>query len=133
MKCSIKRLRALLEDYPRVAIAGGPKAGKTTLTAALELGRRVLETDAVMALGWSESSQNIADEANKHEGPLIVEGVAVPRALRKGMRVDCVVWLDKPHVPLKAGQAAMAKGCKTVLNEWRAANPDVTVVNWEAE
>lgn len=133
MKTTLKRLRAMLEQYPRVAITGGVKTGKTTLVEALELGREVLHTDDLAPLGWSEASAKAAEIVNAHQGPIIVEGVAVPRALRKGMKVDCVIWLGKAHVPLLAGQAAMTKGCQTVMREVQAADPKLLVLPWELD
>jgi hypothetical protein len=121
-------LGRMLEKYPRVAIAGGPKVGKTTavlklastaVPASMKLATtRYFAGDDLIALGWSEASEALAEQVNKHTGPLVVEGVQVPRALRKGMRVDCVIWLSHPHVALTKQQEAMAKGCGTVMREW---------------
>jgi adenylate kinase family enzyme len=104
----------------RIAIAGGPRCGKTTLAAKLGDARH---TDDVMSLGWSEASAEVAawfDAA----GPWIIEGVAVPRALRKwlashpeGKPVDVVYWLGEPFVDLTKGQSAMDKGCSKVWRE----------------
>jgi hypothetical protein len=107
---------ALLERYDRIAIAGGPKVGKSTL--AKMSGRPVVHGDDFIQYGWSESSQILADIVNSGGPSLILEGVQVPRALRKGMRVDCVIWLSHPHVALTKQQEAMAKGCGTVMREW---------------
>lgn len=115
---------------PRLAIVGGPNTGKTT--CALELaGSRtyrdatVRHTDDVIDLGWSEASEEVADWL-MYDGPLIVEGVAVARGLRKWLRrgmkgrpVDRVLVLTQPFVPLPPGQASMAKGVATVLAEVR--------------
>jgi hypothetical protein len=135
MNSTLRRLAAFAESYPRIAITGGPKTGKTTLADRLRpLGRKTFNADDLIDLGWSEASAELAKRVNEHDGPCIVEGVSVPRALRKGMRVDAVLWLDKPHVDLKAGQVAMGKGVKTVMSEWRQANPSAVVVPWsEAE
>ncbi len=113
----------ILAKHQRVAVTGGPKTGKTTLTQHLPC--RVVHTDDAMHLGWSEASAWVAEHVNSLQGPLVVEGVAVPRALRKGMRVDAVVYLEGPHEELTKGQKAMAAGVWTVLKEWRDANPDV--------
>lgn len=134
MKCSIKRLRAFLADYPRIAITGAPSTGKTTLTLKLDDGkRRIFHNDDFKHLEWSAASEHIAKEVNEHEGPCIVEGVTVPRALRKGMRVDTVLWLSKPWKEQKPGQVAMGKGCRTVLNEWLIDNPGVPVFHFEED
>ncbi len=58
----------------------------------------------------------------------VVEGVHVARALRKGLEVDAVVYLTRPKVKeRKPGQVAMAKGVRTVFDEWHAANRHVPV------
>jgi hypothetical protein len=119
----------------RICIAGGPRTGKTTL--ALDLYERtridpdhdrvgvLRHTDDLIDLGWSEASAAAA-EWFREPGPWIVEGVAVPRALRKwlaaneGKPCDVVYWLEEPHEELSPGQVAMAKGCATVFDEIRA-------------
>ncbi len=120
-------LPALLARYQRIAITGAPKAGKTTLVQQVT-DRPVVHGDDHMGEGWSGSSERLAAVVNAIVGPVVVEGVQVPRALRKGMRVDCVVWLEGAHQPLSGQQNGMAKGVRTVLNEWRALNPDVPVI-----
>jgi hypothetical protein len=106
----------LEQKHKRIAIAGAPRCGKTTLANLLR--RPIVHGDDFMQHGWSESSQILADIVNSGGPVLVVEGVQVPRALRKGMRVDCVIWLSHPHVPLTKQQEAMAKGCGTVMREW---------------
>lgn len=50
----------------------------------------------------------------------VVEGVQVPRSLRKGLVVDAVVWMSRPKVPLTVGQEVMTKAVSTVFSEWRS-------------
>jgi len=106
----------------RIAIAGGPKTGKTTLASRYENPRH---TDDVQALGWSESSDEVCRWFDS-KGPLVIEGVIVCRALRKWLRrnrtgkpVDRVIYLNDVHRPLTLGQRNLAKGCRTVFNEIR--------------
>lgn len=112
--------------HDRIAIVGGPRSGKTTLSNTIR-DRPVYHGDDYAHLGWSEASEYLAVVVNEAPGPLVVEGVSVPRALRKGMRVDAVVVLEGSHVELTPGQASMAKGVWTVFAEWRAANPEIPV------
>lgn len=91
----------------RICITGGPRTGKTTMTAKLvEDGHRnyaralrdaagariavemhlpetVRHTDDLMPMGWSEATQHVADHWLNAPGPWIIEGIAVCRALRK--------------------------------------------------
>jgi hypothetical protein len=113
----------------RLALCGGPRTGKSTLATMLGRdGRSVLHTDALIGLGWSEASAEAMRLANETRGRIVIEGVAVPRALRKGLKVDLVVWLERAWEPLSPGQASMTKACRTVLDEWRRANPQVPFI-----
>lgn len=111
-------------DARVILIAGVPRAGKTTLAdwVSLKTGFSVRHTDDLANLEWSDASL-MASTWLDANGSFIVEGVAVPRALRKwlaratGKPADIVLWLDAPHVALSPGQARMAAGCRTVWNE----------------
>lgn len=132
MKTTIGRLRAFLDGFDRVAITGAPSTGKTTLSLKLDDGKRkIFHNDDYKHLDWSEASEHIAKEVNAHKGRCIVEGVTVPRSLRKGMKVDLVLWMDRPWKDQKAGQVAMGKGMRTVLSEWRLKNTHIPVVHFE--
>lgn len=108
----------------RIAIAGGPRTGKTTYARKLaaEHGLALVSTDDFASMGWSEASEHVAGLLGKG-APGVVEGVAVPRALRKALAasearpVDRLLILEAPRVPRTPGQEAMAKGCRTVLAE----------------
>jgi len=111
-----------------LAIAGGPRSGKTTLATELALrsGTALLSTDDLIGLGWSEASQAVAARMLTASADLIVEGVAVARAIRKalaqaaGRPCDRLVLLAgrrREAGPASPGQAAMAKGVDTVLAE----------------
>lgn len=110
----------------RILIAGWPRVGKTTFAMKLgaELGIPVRHTDDVMGLGWSESSLEVSTWLEE-PGPFIVEGVSVPRALRKliarfdGPPADVLYWRSVPWEPLTSRQEGMGKGCDTVWNEVR--------------
>lgn len=115
------------QRQPRVAIAGGPRTGKTT--AAIYLAEQyesaLMHTDDLIHHGWSEASAMVADWLELG-GQQIVEGVAVPRAIRKwlkrgneGKPIDALVILSEPFEKLTDGQARMAKGVATVLEEIR--------------
>lgn len=109
----------------RIAITGGPLSGKTTYATKLgaETGLPVTSTDDFIDMGWSEASAHVATLLAKGE-PGIIEGVAVPRALRKALAaapdvkpIDKLVVLESPKVSRSAGQQAMSKGVRTVLEE----------------
>lgn len=101
-------------------ITGVPRAGKTTAAKAMD--GPVRHTDDTKGMEWSEASSEVArwfDEEN-----VIIEGVAIPRALRKwlkdnptGKPADRVVWMDQELKPLDVGQRRMATGNRTVFAE----------------
>lgn len=109
----------------RVCITGGPRTGKTTLAQSLAAPTgRVVHCDCFIGMGWSEASEHVAG-LMLAPGPFLVEGVQIPRALRKALaaRPDAkpcdrlIVLSNEPHEPWTPGQARMAKGVDTVLAE----------------
>lgn len=109
----------------KIAIAGVPRAGKTTRGKSIALGIGELRsTDALMEIGdWSKESEVAAQMFNE-DASFVMEGMVVPRALRKwlaanpeGRPVDEVIWMGKPQVETSKGQNAMGKGAETVMRE----------------
>lgn len=104
----------------RTIIIGWPGTGKTTLASKLGGG---ISTDDVKDLGWSEASQEVSTWFDKPD--YIIEGVAIPRALRKWRDanpgkpppVDKIIHLHKVHKDLLPGQVSMGKGIDTVMAE----------------
>lgn len=109
-------------DCARIAITGAPSIGKTTFANKLDTAAR--HTDDLAHLGWSESSEAAALWFDA-PGPTVIEGVSVPRALRKwlaahpeGRPCDLLLIITgKPFVDHTKGQASMSKGIDTVLAE----------------
>lgn len=149
----------LLKKYKRIAITGGSKGGKTTLSRIAEHARRkVFHSDdfkvympgrePVRAPGeeipdeydrapgnrdrspeaWSKVSQDMMEAVNAYDKPFVVEGTRVPHALRKGMVVDVVVWLEEDCIATTKGQQAQKKGCRTVLDEWKRSHPEIPIL-----
>jgi dephospho-CoA kinase len=122
-------LRPSLAAAPRlrVALTGFPTAGKTTQAkACAPLGYTVRHADDLIGkLDWSALSLEVSRwfEAG---GQLLIEGVAVPRALRKwlarhpdGKPCYVVLWMGTARQKLTTGQAAIGKGAWTVLQQIR--------------
>lgn len=107
----------------KIAIAGSPKAGKTTYSETLP--GKIKHTDDLISLGWSEASE-AASLWFDDEDIDAIEGVAVPRALRKWLErnkdntkkpVHKVLYFHEPFVDLSAGQRRMKKGNITVWEQ----------------
>ena len=122
---SLEQLNQILAKHKRVAIVGGPKTGKTTLSRKLQ-GVEILHTDDLMHLNWEHQPEAISERL-RGKSTFVVEGVQTARALRKGLEVDAVIFLDEPHQELIRGQLTMLKGVQKVFKEWQEKHPDVPV------
>jgi hypothetical protein len=117
----------LLAQYPRIAIAGAPRTGKTSLTNQVS-DRPVIHTDDWMERPWEDVPALVAAACAGLEA-FVLEGVRAPDALRKGgVEVDAVVWLSKPKVEQTPVQRSMGIGVHTVLAQWKETHPDVPIV-----
>lgn len=122
----------LLAKYPRIAIAGGPQHGKTTLSKQVT-DRIVIGSDSYKSEPWSEQPLILKALTALHSA-FCVEGVQVARALRKGMEVDCVVFMTKQKVKsLKPGQIGMTKGVIKVFRDWAEKNDGKVPVFFEED
>lgn len=115
--------------YPRLAIAGGSCCGKTTMAWHI-FGRfpdrKLFVHDDFKRFEWPVVPHAMIAAAQA-ETRFVIEGVNVARALRKGMKVDAVIYLYKPRVPRIKGQITQAKGIHTVLSEWREGDRETPV------
>ena len=109
----MERFFEILDKHERVGLYGAPNSGKTTLSKLVE-DRKVLHTDDWMPMEFKSMAEKISKEAPK-EGPLLIEGVAVPRAAKHGLPLDAIVVLEGTHKPNTPRQAAMDKGQRTIL------------------
>ncbi len=110
----------------RIVIAGGPKVGKTTkgIELAKEHGLKLRHTDSLIhKMDWSRISFEVSRWL-EDDGDWIIEGVVVPRALRKwldrhktGLPADRFLWSNKPRRSLDVKQRSMASGCQRVWEE----------------
>lgn len=110
----------ILLKYRRVVLAGGPRAGKTTLVRGRILDRLVVSTDSYLDLEWGEVPGRIIDDIRGAGDWWLLEGVRAPWCLRQGLEADCAVWVRGARCELTAGQQALAKACRSVWDEWVA-------------
>lgn len=116
----------LLDQHARIAVCGGPRTGKSTLVS-LVTDRHVEGTDDYIGMAWEDVPQSLIEKLSGVER-FVVEGVMVPRALRRGLQVDCVVWLETFQTATLPGHVSMLKGIRTVFAEWRRNNRCKVVV-----
>lgn len=107
----------------RLLITGGVGSGKTTLAHKMrkekpnDWGILFGTDDLIGKCGWSEASHYIADRWLTDSGPWIIEGVAIPRALRKYLEAhpdkpppcDRIIVLTDQHKDLNPRQEAMSR------------------------
>lgn len=120
-------LAKLLDDHARIAIVGGPRTGKSRL-ASLVADRPVICTDRFSYLGWGDVPAAVIAQCTALPS-FVLEGIQVARALRSGLVVDAVLYLDEPKAEQSKGQITMGKGVSTVFAEWRAGHLGVHVVS----
>ncbi len=113
----------ILKKYDRIAICGVVNGGKTTLSRMVK-DRPRFHTDDLRFDAWSDVSKKTVEQTDNLDR-FVVEGMRVPHALRKDMKVDCVVWLNQELEDNSKGQKSMSKASRTVLDEWREAHPGV--------
>lgn len=117
-----EQFKTILDNHNRVAIVGGPKTGKTTLSN-LTTDRPVHHDNP--NLSWGEQTLHIKMKATQPK--FVVEGVHVARALRRGLEVDAIVHLREPLQDLTAGQLNMHKGQQTIIKSALSINPNIPV------
>jgi hypothetical protein len=105
----------------RILITGVPKSGKTTICEKYD--GKILHTDDLIGqMEWSEISLEVSNWFNNDYD--VIEGVTVPRALRKwlanggvGKPCDKIIVLTKPKINVTPQQIGMGKGVLSVLDE----------------
>lgn len=120
-------LGVVLRLFSRLAIVGAPRSGKTTLCGSIR-DRKVVHTDDFIPLGWDAVPGAVIERCNSISGSWAVEGVAVARALRRGLRVDGVLLLPDRPSAMEARHEAMAKGVATIMREALQIRPNLRVV-----
>jgi hypothetical protein len=122
----------------RVLIIGGPGCGKSTFASNMgvphycgdprSLVKRTLPNVNYLpeGLDWSFSSTYIAKNWFPLNGPWVIEGVSVVRALRKWAEVmpntnpaDKIIYFINPHLSFQrsTGQDSMEKAIATVWSD----------------
>lgn len=107
-------LKELVRHYPRVAITGAPRSGKTTLALKAAAYATILHSDEIRRLMGDSRSEPLIRSAAAVRGPLVIEGSLLPLALARGLGVDALVVLPARD-PLTCAQRARWKRCEALL------------------
>lgn len=120
--------QALLDRHARIALTGMVKSGKSLLLDETEYDRFRFHTDSLGPSGerWEDYPRAVLDAVSGLDAFLLT-GMQVPRILRKGLEVDCLLWLNRPLHPLTRKQLAFSRGARTIMHKWRKTRPEVDV------
>lgn len=129
----------------RFLVVGYPRSGKSSFARAIGRALRVepIATDQVMGLGWSEASEAASNWFDR-KGPLVIEGVAGLRALRKWllrnsrmrtpqpMPIDRLIFLRRQLDPdsMKRGLVSMSYGIDTTFKKMQHLLGDMPVEHY---
>lgn len=120
------QFQTILSRHKRVAIMGGPSTGKTELSKLVYDGRPVHHNDTAKHLSWEDHPKHWIEQA-KGQPSFVIEGVHSIRAVRRGLKVDAIIHLTKPHQIQSDGQRSMSKGQATILREVAKDHPEIKI------
>ena len=112
-------LADLLSKYDKIAICGGPATGKSYLSRPVT-DRPVIHTDDYKGKDWADTPTKTM-AALDGMPRFLVEGVHASHCLRRGLKVDAVIFLDDIK-DVSRERPATTKAVNTVFNDWRAHN-----------
>lgn len=123
-------LKATLEAHPRVCLIGPPASEPLATLEGIDLQHRLLlRASEHSAQEWSSVPDSIIRALERFDSFLLVGGVHAARALRKGLEVDAVVYLDNAlgsRVPIQDGGA---KQVNSIFAEWRRSHLTTPVIS----
>lgn len=114
--------------FDRVAITGQSASGKTTLAMNM-VDRPMFHTDDYRDMPWG----NQPVELIKAIGDLdkfVIEGVTVPRLLKRGLQIDLLIILTKPNYVLTKNEEKLWKNMQPSLRRWLLSNKTTRVERW---
>jgi hypothetical protein len=130
LELRLSRWYDVLTRYHRIALTGGPLAGKTTVFGAAVSNHAVIHTDDWKDKPWEDAPRYAAQACRAH-GRYVCEGVRAAAIARFGAELQVVVWLAKPLPPmsdLDAKHQQMWRARETALAKLREEYPDLEVV-----
>ena len=105
-----------LRDGVRVAVAGPPNAGKSSLVNALAQSEKAIVTDIPgttrdlieVPIAIDGIPFILVDTAGLRESDDVVEAIGIGRARDEALNADLVLWLDTEQPPERSGVIAVA-------------------------
>ena len=109
----------ILDEHARVVLAGAVRSGKSLLLDGVKPGREVLKTDDVRGrVDWENLPEFLA--AGLRDVPrFILAGMLAPHALRAGLEVDAVVWIERS----RDAEGGPSDGLRAMVECWEAEAP----------
>jgi hypothetical protein len=117
----ISTLTEMLSTHSRVALIGGPSTGLTELAYEVCTDRPIVLASEFDARPWAEIPGAIELALGPLTSWLLVGGVHVARLLRKGLKLDAVVYVDSDD--------QLSKQTNSIFMDWRRGNRTVRVVS----
>ena len=119
-----KGFQRILDKFNRVALSGAIMSGKTLLLDGVQANREVLHTDDVRVNASFEDAPHVIVRALGAVPQFILAGMLAPHALRAGLQVDAVVWIDQPREP----EGGPSDGLRGMLEEYVLGHPWVAAI-----
>jgi len=116
-----------IEMAHTVAIAGLPNAGKTFITDRASEHYKFHTDDFVHQYDWLSLPQGVIDAIGDKD-QWLVEGMQVPRLLKRGLKPELVVWMDNPKVRLSPKQAGLGRQMWKAFEDWSHHNEFSAVI-----
>ena len=118
----------LLQAHKRIALIGGPHTGLEPLAETCT-DRPVLHAAHYASAPWSDVPASIIETLELLDSFVLVGCVHAARALRKGLSVDAVTYLDLDHESGRISQDPLAKSVETIFRGWRRLHRTIPVVS----
>lgn len=115
--------------YKRIAVTGPPGSGKTTLTEDVDDDRPVIHTDDWKHIPWSYQPHKIL-KALEGLDSFVVEGIAVPRLLKRDLKIDLLIILQEPRVVITDAQEKLWNNMVPTLSMWLQRSGHVQIERW---
>lgn len=117
----------ILDTYPRVLLSGAVRSGKSLLLGETAPGREVFHTDrlrgGVEFVRFGETVRDLLGRVPR----FVLAGNVAPQALKSGLMVDAVVWIERSRDPA----CGVSPNLRRLVEDWEAGHPEAAVYFFE--